>query len=469
MSADAPAEEAGPPASQTPAPHHAKRSTWRVLGQTGAALLLLVLAGASMSYLVRTGPRQATQEISQPALPVRVWRVLPQDIVDRIEAYGTASADRKSLVSAQVTGQIIEVSETLEIGSFVSADQVLLRIDPREHLAQLERLQSLRNIDESNLRQNEIEQADIVNLIAAARSEQEVAQRDYDRLKGLMEGGSSNARELDLARSLFEQSRRTLLQLEMQQRQLPARAAGLEAAIRQRDAEIAIAKLNLGRCTIMAPFAGQIVATHVELGAVVSSGSDLFEILDPRRIEVQLLIPASQSDRVRRGARCELRLPARPDRTWVGAIERIAPRADEGTRTLAVYVIVENRQGEEPLLAGVFLSALIEGQTIQNAIAVPRESIQRGAVFVIHDGRVRRNAVEVSRTVQQLAIVSGLKSGDLVATSHLDALVDGAAVAPAHVEPIAAEQPGPPAPAAAISQPTKAILGAQTGRATGTP
>jgi len=119
---------------------------------------------------------------------------------------------------------------------------------------------------------------------------------------------------------------------------------------------------------------------------------------------------------------------------WTGRVVRISPEADTATRTIDVFVEVENkREGQQvtvPLLPGSFVQARIEGPILTDVIVVPRAAVIGNAagstrVFVERAGRAVEVPVEVSRRLEAQAFISaGLTSGDRVVMTNLDALKD---------------------------------------------
>jgi HlyD family secretion protein len=191
-----------------------------------------------------------------------------------------------------------------------------------------------------------------------------------------------------------------------------------------------------------------VEAVSVDLGERVSSGDPLFAVLDPQRIEVPVELPVSVRDRVRTGARARLTIDSNPGVAWQARVARIAPRADESTRTFSVYVELNNSQQESPLLPGMFVRATIEGPTLTDALLVPRQSIQRDSVFVFDDGVARRRPVRVRRHVFDESIVDGVEPGETVIVSNLDLLHDGLKVQVRPLAPATAgEQPDAPSTA----------------------
>lgn len=396
-----------------------------------SVILVVVLLGVGIgiqSALIWTAPEPARTQEARPAMTVRGVVIEPQTVVQPLIGYGTAAADQRVLISSEVSGQVVYRHPAMRVGGTVDHDEVLVRVDARDYEQQVARAQGAVDAAEAALRQVEVESRNLDDLIKIADTELEIAERDYARVLGLFENDRAPRRELDLARQGVEQARRSRRSLQNQKELLPEQRAVQAATLATRKAELELAKLNLERCTIRAPFGGKIDAVMVEVGERVLPGRQLMGLLDPRMIEIPLELPISTRSTVHAGAVCALQLEQQDDLIWHGRVARIAPRANDMTRTFALYVEVDNEDQTTPLVPGMFVRAIVSGELIRDALLVPREAIQDGSVFVCVDGRAERRAVELRDILLDQANVSGLAAGDVVATSNLDSLFDGTIV-----------------------------------------
>ena len=391
-------------------------------------LIVALLGSGALGFwvLVHYAPPPPRRAAERPMLIVRGVRVEPQDALERHSGFGTARARRFARVAAEVAGTVIERSEQLEVGNPVLAGTVLVRIDERDYRQQLARAEAQLQAAEAQLAQVRQQLDNVKRLIKIARNEHDIAQREYQRVLGLFEDGRATRRELDLARGELERARRVLQQLENQKALLPAQIRAAEATRALRQADVAQARLNLERCTVRAPFDGRITQVAIERGETVARGQVLFAILDPRRIEVAIELPVSLRDRVHVGAGATLRLENSPLHVWRARVARIDPQADAQTRTFSLYVEWNaDSDASDPLLPGMFVQAIVDGPVLHDALVIPRDALANDTVFVFQDGQARRRRVRVERRLLDRCVVSGLRPGEIVITSNLDALYDG--------------------------------------------
>jgi RND family efflux transporter MFP subunit len=178
------------------------------------------------------------------------------------------------------------------------------------------------------------------------------------------------------------------------------------------------------------PFSGVISEKFVELGQHVQPGEPLVRITDVSVVEVPLALPLRDyskiADTLRTGERPTVQLAVNETEAarWTGEVVRVAPRADEQTRTVSVFVRVQNEQQSVPLLPGTFVQGRIAGPMLQDVLVVPRDAIRNDTIVVARKGEAAIVPIEVRERVQNLAVVTGLKPGDLAVLTNLDVLRD---------------------------------------------
>jgi multidrug resistance efflux pump len=393
--------------------------------------IVLLAAGAGLFILMMVTKREPESiEPERPALSVTAIRLEPRDVVVPMRAFGTAEAERTAQIEAEISGEVIERPEEVRVGRAVEAGQLLVRIDDRDYEARLEQARSRLAAERATLRRLDVEEQSQRQMVATANEELAVAEREYARVLELFEDEVSNPRELDAARLAVQRARLALQRLETDLALVPTRREQLEATCKLREAEVALAELNVERCTIVAPFDGRVARLDVELGEQVRPGRTLLVLLDPRHIEVPVELPVSWRGNVRVDAPTRLMLESNPQAVWSGRVARVGPSADQSLRTFPVYVEVDNEKQLSPLMPGMFVRARIDGPLLTDAMLVPRGAVRDNRVFVCNEGEALRRDVQVRRHVLDQTAVSGLEPGEIVITSNLDSLYDGAPVIP---------------------------------------
>jgi RND family efflux transporter MFP subunit len=312
------------------------------------------------------------------------WTALePLTLRRTVKVIGPIQPSRRAELSAETGGQVEAV--LARPGDAVEEGSLLVRID-------VEGLTLDLDLAESNLE--------------ATRSELVLAEGQLDRARQLSERGVAAAASLDGVESSVQRLR---AQLAVQQEQVRA------------------AERALGGAAVEAPFDGIIATRSVEASNVVAPGSPLLSIVDLRRMEMRAAAPVAAGAALRPGQAVELRVDGIAGRSFEGIVDRIAPVAEEGTRTLTVFVLVDNAEGT--LLGGMFATGEIVTAEARDALAVPREAVRSEDghhVLVIEDGVLRRRDVSAGEEWGGgLVQVEGLEAGERVVTAALSGLEDG--------------------------------------------
>ena len=370
-----------------------------------------MLAGATavsaVLYLNRP-PADIAEPVYAP-ISVDVAEVVKQSLRIQVQAQGTVSPLRETSILAEVKGRVVEVAPSFNVGGFVSQDDILLRIDPRDYQTNLLRAQAALESAESNLAQE--------------RGRTKVALKEWQKLpKGSQR--SEEARDLYLRKP----------QLELAEAQLLAARADLNTA---RD--------NLERTIIRAPYDALIRKKHSDLGQFVSGGSPLADVFSVEYAEVRLPIPQSKLaylelpglEGYENGAPIDLYTDVAGDvKHWTAYLHRTEGVFDERSRVLYTVARIEDPYGlhhpdREPLRIGTFVNANIQGRELTQIVTLPRYVVRAGNfVWVVDESmHLRNRKVTLLRAGgDQVYVSAGLDEGDLVSLTTLDNSFDGSKV-----------------------------------------
>ena len=376
-----------------------------------AIISLVLLAGASavsaLLYLQRPSAEIAEPEYATVTVDVaEVVKVNPRI---QIQAQGTVSPVQETTLLAEVKGRIVEVADNFHVGGFVSAGDVLVRIDPRDYQTALLHAEAAVESAESALVQE--------------KGRAEVALREWEKLPR----GSQRSEE---ARDLYLRKP----QLDLARAQLLAAQADLNTA---RD--------NLERTEIRAPYDALIREKQGDLGKFVGAGSALARIFSVEAAEVRLPIPQSKLEYLELpgvtgygdGSLIDLYTDVGGDiKHWTARLHRTEGVFDERSRVLFTVARIEDPYAlrdpsREPLRIGTFVNADIEGRELPGAVVLPRYVLRAGEyVWVVDDSmRLRNRKVSTLRAGgDRVYIDAGLAEGDLVSLTNLNASFAGAEV-----------------------------------------
>jgi membrane fusion protein (multidrug efflux system) len=201
--------------------------------------------------------------------------------------------------------------------------------------------------------------------------------------------------------------------------------AGSQLQVQQ--AAQALAKANLDKTAILAPFDGLIGLRNVSVGDYVSPGIDLvpIESIDPLKVDFR--VPEQFLGQVREGIKLALSFDALPGQSREGEVGAISPLVDVGGRSILLRANVPNSDGA--LRPGMFARVRLQFAD-DKALVVPETALvpsgEEQYVFRIEQDRAKRVVVQVGqRRGGQVEILSGLAPEDRVVTSGLQKVRDG--------------------------------------------
>lgn len=169
---------------------------------------------------------------------------------------------------------------------------------------------------------------------------------------------------------------------------------------------------------VRAPAAGIVLTRSVTPGTVVTASNDLFTICDLSTIWAIAAVQEENLAKLHPGMAATITVQAYPDRTFHGSVVKIEEKLDAETRTVAVRVQIDNRQGL--LKPEMYATVALAAGGSEPALFVPQESVQDvngvATVFVEKQtGKYEPRLVETGSSSDGLVqILRGLQGGERV-------------------------------------------------------
>ncbi len=364
---------------------------------------LLAAAAASLAGCGSSG-QGAPQAVASAPPPVTVTAVEPQQVPLTGSFTGRLSAYREANVLARVSGVLLK--RLYREGSKVEAGQPLFEIDPAPYRAALDAAL-----------------AALAQARANAANAHATAQRD---------------RDLIASHLVSEQ------QLDTDE----AAERSTAAAVKQAQANVESARINLGYTNVTSPISGIAGEQQVTEGALVGQGTPTLlttiDQLDP--IYVNFDEPATQleqlSSEVQSGhviaasgnqAKVQLTMPDGTPYGIAGVLDFRAATVDPSTGTAALRGILPNP--DHTLLPGMYVTLRLTVAFAQQAFLVPQAALQRDAqgAYVLTVGTddtviEKRVSTEGTSGVDWI-VSSGLAAGDRIIVTGIQSAHPGAKVA----------------------------------------
>jgi membrane fusion protein (multidrug efflux system) len=203
----------------------------------------------------------------------------------------------------------------------------------RKTSLEIERMRRLMKDDYVSRREHDDAQAAFDNataLLEASRRRLAEAEREEQQVQAEL---AARGHAIEAARQKVAEGRGTLSRAQSQLHQVPVKEAEItraEAALKQAQADVALAELQLAYTEVRAPIDGVVSKRSVEVGQVVQVGQPLLALVPLHEVWVLANFKETQLSRVRPGMRVEVQIDSYPGKTFTGVVESIS--AGTGSR-----------------------------------------------------------------------------------------------------------------------------------------
>jgi multidrug efflux pump subunit AcrA (membrane-fusion protein) len=369
------------------------------------------------------------------------------------EATGSFVAEESSDVAPLTSGRVTETP--VDVGDRVAMGQVIARLDDSDAVLRLQQASASVEQADAAYRQAQARigfsggsfNAENVPEVQSARASYEsaladvkMAEADARRYDNLVKTGdvsqSAYERQETQAETARARANTALKQYETARnnaRQNYQAIALAQAMLAASKAQLAQAQKAVADTVIRAPISGYITDRPIAVGEYVTTSSKIVTVVRADPIRLQLRITALDAGEIATGMRVLARVESRGNREFEGKITALNPSMDPNSRSMMVEAKFDNPKME--LRPGMFATARIVLPGGTQAVMVPREAVwmdptlDSAEVFVLKEHKARIRIVRVESTdAPTVRILSGVSAGEVVATSALEDLYDGASV-----------------------------------------
>jgi membrane fusion protein (multidrug efflux system) len=362
---------------------------------------ILVLAIATALAACSKGAREpakpadgATAQAGdkKDAKPVQLL-VAPEDLL---------TVQSSALASGPVITGSIQPERRADLRAEVSA--VVLQV-LKENGEAVKRGDVLAKLDETAIRDSLLSAEEAVRASSQALDQ---ANRQLERLKTLRASGMTSAQALDDA-----EVRRNSAQSEL-------------SAARSR---AALARQQLARTIVRAPFDGIVSDRKVSAGDTASIGKELLKVIDPASMRFEGRVSADKISAVKVGQPVSFRINGYGDQQFAGTVKRIDPAANNVTRQVEVLVGFSN--ATQPRVSGLYAEGRIDAET-SAAVMLPESALIKAGdktyTWRLKDKAIAKTDLVVGMRDQRtgaIEIKGGLAAGDSVLRNPNSSLKDG--------------------------------------------
>lgn len=329
-------------------------------------------------------------------------KLTPVDFPVELITQGTVKTKTSTTLNPLVSGRIIHISPSFQDGAFFQKGEVLAKLDPFDFKSQI-----------------------ITAEASLARSEAALAREEATAAQALR-----NWKDIG-----FDEEPNDLVLRKPQLREARANVAAQKSSLE-------LAKRNLERSSIKAPFNGRVRNRIIGPGQSVGASTNLGEIYATDAAEIRLPLSSKQLEQITINEQGDQQIPitltdainSNNKTVWEATIRHVEGELDESSRELFVIAEIKDPFGiitdNPPVRINQPVKAKIIGNTLKDAFVINRKHIY-GAdeIILIEDNKILRKQINIIWSTPDSVISQdpSLK-GKTIATSRLSFATDGSPV-----------------------------------------
>ena len=312
---------------------------------------------------------------------------------------GAIQPERRADMRAEIAAVVVSVAR--ENGDIVKRGDLLLRLDDTAIRDSLDSASA---------------------AVRAAKQAFDQAERQFQRVTTLRSSGMVSAQALDDAE---------------------VRRNNAQSDYVAAETRLVLARQQLTRTEIRAPFDGAVSDRRVSAGDTVQIGRELLKVIDPKSLRFEGLVAADAIGGVKPGQNVTFRVNGYGEQEFRGKVRRVNPAVNATTRQ--AEVLVDFSDGTQPKLAGLYAEGRIETESA-NVLTLPATALSREGdaayAWRIAGDVVRKVPIQVGERDPrsgELVLKSGLSAGDRIIRQSGSTLKDGQKIE--FAKPAASAQP----------------------------
>lgn len=343
---------------------------------------VIILGVVLIAGIVFSKPPESEKKDVDTRPVVKVSPAAPESHQVRIKGYGELRPLERTVVSAQVSGEVIKWNPNFVEGGLVKRGEVLFEVEADNYEVALLQAQS------------QLQSAKAALIEEQGRAE--VAKREAKTMP--------NERVSDLYLR-------------------KPQVMSAEAAVKLAEASVKLAKRDLDNCRVVAPYDALVVRRELGTGQFVSTGMNVGELYNVERAEVVFPIAGFDRSFLPVNLKGKEALVSTQDKYSVDRSARIVRDTgviDEQTRMGHVVVELEDPYGLQRdlprILFGSYVEVSFDGLLLENVVKLSQDLVSNNRVWVLNDDKtIKQKAVDVVKEEgKEFLIGNGLGQGDKI-------------------------------------------------------
>lgn len=382
------------------------------------SLIVIIVATLVYVFIIRNRSETAGDESSDSAaegrtvqeasLPVKVDVARIGDLIITLKSPGEAVTDMNIIMKAEVSGRIKSLN--VEESKHVKKGDLLVELDDEELRLALERQEAarLRVLSEYLVEKRFAEE----EVVDSSQDEEKIkeAKDNYEQAR-------TRYREGRISRIEYEEASKEYEMVLIESGEMKEEILAATKNLTQTEISVKEAQLDLEKTKIRAPFSGIVFDIQVSPQEHVSTGRELFTLVNIDKIQVQARVLESEIGKMQVGREVDLTFSAYPGKVFKGKVKAISPVVNPEDRTCKVTIEVANP--EEEIKPGMHTDVEIAAEIYTDRLLVPQDAVLvrtgRKLVFVVEEGIAKWRYIEVGLENEDYAeVLDGVKEGEVV-------------------------------------------------------
>ena len=189
--------------------------------------------------------------------------------------------------------------------------------------------------------------------------------------------------------------------------------------VKSSQADAAYTQALISKTIVRAPFTGVLGLRQVSPGAYVTPATIIATLQADNKLKVDFTLPEAYSSLVQPGAKVTVNFAGNPPQRYSATVQALESQVNQTTRNLTVRALLPAGTQVSP---GTFARVQVPTGAARRSVLLPTNAIMPGdksdqVVLVKHGKAQMQNVKTGDRQNDQIAVVSGLATGDSVVTN----------------------------------------------------
>ena len=373
-----------------------------VVTVAGIALLTLLI----IWLLIWTKPQPQAKLQQLAPVKVALVNVESRTVQPFEQITGRLQPIKTAQVRFEVSGKV--ESRKVEPGEAVKVNDALMSLDDKDYADQLQQVAAELTIEEKSVGRDK-------ELLKLASNNLALQKQEEQRLERLV---GQNL----IAQSQLDSTRQRVFDLQAEVARLEYSVATNNARVRMKRAQRDIAKRNLKRTTLLAPFDGIVNNVMVDEGDYVNVNESALTLVDTTELDVLLDVRGEIVAGLNLHQQVDVTINNQKEK---GRIVALQPDPDVNTNTHQIRVRVPNNNAQSGILAIVTMPLMSRSEAMLIPVSSILNVFGKSYVFSIEGNMVKQVPVELGRRVgNEFVVLNGLTPAQPIVARDVNALVD---------------------------------------------